>query len=189
MLRLLAATALAASMLLVPTAAHASATYPLKLRKGLTLNLPAGWKVYGKGTDWIRVVTGACAKPKAGYGEPECDSFWVLGPKAIKVGQELFNPYTGKSPFYPATDVQLCPHNDKWGQTMGPLADEGLRQMGQGHKAAYRKWKFSCISYTNGSVKSRYTQREWFLPTSKILIVDQWSTPGLATVLKNAVWR
>ncbi|MER6946601.1 hypothetical protein ABT294_21470 [Nonomuraea sp. NPDC000554] len=177
----------AAAVLLTPAAASATATRPLELRNGLTLHLPNGWKTYGKG-DWIRVVTGTCAKPQQGYGEPECDSFWVLGPKAIKVGDELFRSYNGTRPFYPATDVQLCPHNRTWGQVPGTTGVKGLRQVGPGHKASYREWKATCVSLTGGKVKSRYTQREWYLPTSKVLVVDQWNTPGLPDVLKNASW-
>jgi len=35
----------------------------------------------------------------------------------------------------------------------------------------------------------KLTQREWYLPQSKILVIDQWATPGLATILKNATWN
>lgn len=182
--------AAAATLTLTPTiASAASASEPLVLRKGLTLYIPGKWRVQGDGTDWVHVITGKCGKPKGGYNTPECRGFWVLGPKAIKQGDELFNPYTGKRPFYPATDVQQCPANHKWGQVPGKLADSGLRAVGPGHKAAYRKWNATCVSYTDGKVKSRYTQREWYLPKTKVLIVDQWNTPELDFVLKNALWR
>jgi hypothetical protein len=188
--RYLAAAALAgATLLAAPLPANAAPAQPLELRGGLTLYLPIQWKVYRVSPDWIRVVTGKCAKPKTGYGTPECDSFWVLGPKAIKEGDELFRPYTGKEPFYPATDVQLCPHNRKWGQVVGTVGAKGLRQVGPGHKAAYSEWKATCVSYSGGQVKSRYVQREWYLPKTKILIVDQWNTPGLADALKHADWN
>ncbi|MBB6345385.1 hypothetical protein ACWGH8_40940 [Nonomuraea muscovyensis] len=193
-----AAAALAATAALVPavpaaaaaasTVAPTAATKPLHLRGGLTLHLPTSWKVYGRG-DHIRVITGRCVSPKGGWGQPECDSFWVLGPKAIKHGQELFNPYTAEHPYYPATDVQLCPHNRKWGQVLGGASVKGLRQVGPGHKAHYREWKATCVSYSTGKVKSRYVQREWFLPQTKVLVVDQWDTPGLSGVLKRATWR
>ncbi|WP_345580534.1 hypothetical protein [Nonomuraea rosea] len=197
--RYLAVAALAAATLLAAplpanaagatTLTSAAPAQPLKLRGGLTLYLPIRWKVYRVGSDWIRVVTGKCAKPEKGYGTPECDSFWVLGPKAIKQGNELFRPYDGEEPFYPATDVQLCPHNRKWGQVVGAARSKGLRQVGPGHKAAYREWKATCVSYSGGGVKSRYVQREWYLPTTKILVVDQWNTPGLADALKHADWN
>lgn len=186
--RYLAVAGVAAATLISLSPPAAASAQPLKLRGGLTLHLPSTWKVYRVSPDWIRVVTGKCAHPKGGYGTPECDGFWVLGPKAIKQGQELFNPYTGAQPFYPATDVQRCPANGKWGQSADSVKVKGLRQVGAGHKAAYREWKFVCRSYSGGKLKSRYTQREWFLPATKILVVDQWNTPGLSGVLKRAGW-
>ncbi|MEU7001079.1 hypothetical protein [Nonomuraea sp. NPDC046570] len=186
---LLLAAVAAASVLLAPTAASASASEPLVLRKGLTLYLPSAWKVYGYGTDRVHVVTGKCANPRGGYNTPKCDGFWVFGPKAIKTGNQLFHPYTAEQPYYPATDVQQCPFNGKWGQVLGSAAVRGVRQVGPGHKAHYREWKATCISYGSGAQRMRYTQREWFLPQTKVLIVDQWNTPGLGSVVKNAVWR
>lgn len=170
------------------SAASAASSRPVTFRKGLTLNLPSSWTVYGKGTDWVHVVTGSCTRPTGGYNSA-CDQFWILGPKAIELGHEVFNPYTPDQPYYPATDVQPCPLNRRWGQAPGPLADDGLRQVGPGHKAYYRDWNFGCVSYSSGKKKASYHQREWFLPKSKILVVDQWSTPGLAKVLKNATWQ
>ncbi|TDE56006.1 hypothetical protein E1295_12190 [Nonomuraea mesophila] len=182
------AAAVAATVLAAPLPAAADSTRPLKLRGGLTLLLPAAWKVHRVKPGWTRVVTGKCAAPKAGYGTPGCDSFWILGPKAIRQGDELFRPYTGASAFYPATDVQRCPRNSKWGQTLGAARKKGLRQVGPGHRAAYREWAAACVSYANGRVRSRFVQREWFLPTTKVLVVDQWSTPGLSGVLQRARW-
>ncbi|MFC5833913.1 hypothetical protein [Nonomuraea insulae] len=185
--RLAVAGVAAATLVSLSLPAAAAPAQPLKLR-GMTLHLPSKWKVYRVSPDWTRVVTGKCAHPKGGYGTPGCDSFWVLGPKAIKQGQEIFNPYTGSNPFYPATDVQQCPANGKWGQSVDKIKFKGLRQVGPGHKAAYREWKFTCASYSAGGVKSRYIQREWFLPKTRILVVDQWNTPGLSDVLKRADW-
>ncbi|SEK23905.1 hypothetical protein [Nonomuraea pusilla] len=191
--RFLAVAAVAAAALVgMSTAASVPASaapaQQLKLRNGLTLYIPIQWVVHGGGTDWVRVVTGKCAHPEDGYGGSECDSFWILGPKAIKVGNEAFSPYTGEKPYYPATDVQMCPFNHKWGEVIGPKGTRGLRQVGPGHKAAYREWKSTCVSYSNGAVKARFTQREWYLPKSKILVVDQWNTPGLPDTLKYADW-
>ncbi len=183
-----ASTAYATSAASTANVSSVATTQPLKLRGGLTLHLPITWAVHRVRPDWTRVVTGKCAKPSSGYGTPGCRSFWVLGPKAIKYGNELFHAYDGRRPFYPATDVQQCPSNGKWGQTLGSAKATGLRQFGPGHKAAYREWRASCVSYANGKVKSRYTQREWYLPKTRILVVDQWRTPGLPDVLRNADW-
>lgn len=190
-MKLLAVAALAASLLIVPTAAQASATHPLKLRKGLTLNLPDSWKVYGKG-DWIHVVTGKCAKPKGGYFEPDCKGFWVFGPKALKTADEGFDPYDpDNGGYYPASDVQRCPVDGRLSRGgSGGKTIKGFRQIGPGHRAIYRESPNVCLTAdTYKRTKVRFTHREWYLPKSKILIVDEMSTPGLPAVLKNAVWR
>ncbi|MGW0811085.1 hypothetical protein [Nonomuraea sp. NPDC002799] len=196
--RSLAVAALAAATLLAaplpaasasPSAAsvHAAPAQQLKLRGGLTLYIPIQWKVYGGGTDAVQVVTGKCAKP-GGWGTPECDAFYVFGPGYIKRGAEGFGPYTGKRPFYTASDVQPCPVNRKWGEIIGPKVARGLRQLGPGHKAAYNAWRATCVSYSSGKVRARFTQREWYLPKTKLVVVDQWNTPGLADALKHADW-
>ncbi len=181
------------AVLATPAAAFAteSGTKPLHLRAGLTLTIPKSWKVYKVNKDWVRVVTGPCATlgtDEFGFRDSGCHSFWVMGPKAIKVGHELFRPYTPDGPFYPATDVGPCPFDkDLWLGQM-KLAGKGLRQVGPGHKAYYRDWAAVCVSQSGGKVKGHFNQREWFLPKSKILFIDQWNTPGLNTILKHATW-
>ncbi|MFI7134442.1 hypothetical protein ACIBQ1_52870 [Nonomuraea sp. NPDC050153] len=187
--RYLAAAAVAAVTLLATALpAHAAPAQAVKLRHGLTLYVPIKWKVYRHGADQVQIVTGKCAKP-SGWGTPECDAFYVFGPKYIKIGAEGFGPYTGKNPFYTASDVQPCPSNRKWGEHIGPTVTRGLRQVGAGHKAAYNAWKSTCVSYSGAKVLARFTQREWYLPKSKILVVDQWNTPGLSDTLENADWN
>ncbi|MEV4178356.1 hypothetical protein [Nonomuraea sp. NPDC049709] len=185
-----AAGVAAATLLATALPATAAPAQQLKLRNGLTLYIPIQWKVYGTGTDAVQVVTGKCGKAQ-GWGTPECDAFYVFGPKYIKQGAEGFNPYTGKRPFYTATDVQPCPFNRKWYELIGPKVTRGLRQVGPGHKAAYNAWKSTCVSYSDAGtkVRTRFTQREWYLPQSRILVVDQWNTPGLADTLKHADWN
>jgi hypothetical protein len=170
------------------SAAKAAPAQPLKLRNGLTIYIPISWRVH-KGADGVvQVVTGRCKKPQ-GWGSSECDAFYVFGPKYIKIGAEGFGPYTGKNAFYTASDVQPCPFNHKWGEVIGPKVTRGLRQVGTGHKAVYNVWSAKCVSFSSAKVRGRFTQREWYLPKSRILVVDQWNTPGLADVLKNADWN
>ncbi|MFF4773692.1 hypothetical protein [Microtetraspora fusca] len=167
-----------------------AATTPLSVRGGLTLTLPSTWRVYGGGGDQIRVVTGACARPRSHYFEPGCRSFWLLGGQALKTGGEGFQPYNpNQGPFYPAVDVPPCATDPSLGQVLGKAVAVGYRAVGVGHKAHYRVWPGRCVRYDNGEQKSTFSQREWYLAKERILIVDQWNTPGLATVLKNATWR
>ncbi|WP_157530187.1 hypothetical protein [Microtetraspora niveoalba] len=175
-----------ASAAVPPSSSTAANT--LSLRAGLTLALPGTWRVYGGG-DQIRVVTGACAKPKSHYFEPRCRSFWVMGAQALKTGGEGFQPYNpNQGPFYPAVDVAPCATNPSLGQVLGKAAAVGHRAVGAGHRAHYRVWTGRCVRNDNGEQKSTFSQREWYLPKERILVVDQWNTPGLSTVLKNATW-
>ncbi|MEU4407457.1 hypothetical protein AB0F88_23275 [Streptosporangium sp. NPDC023963] len=184
----LAAVAGAAVLAAQFPASASSSTAPLRLRAGLTLEIPNSWRVY-RTADRVQVVTGACARPGRGYFQPKCDSFWVMGPKTLKIGAEGFGPYDPtQGPYYPASDVQRCPTDPKYGQVLGKAIVVGYRNVGVAHKAHYRVWPGRCVSYSNGGQKSTFNQREWYLPQSKILVVDQWATPGLATILKNAVW-
>ncbi|WP_283135079.1 hypothetical protein [Rhizohabitans arisaemae] len=179
--------AVTASILLTTPAVAStveSGTKSLHLRKGLTLTIPKSWKVYRLEYDQVRVVTGSCANPrKEGF---VCDGFWVYGPKTIEIGNEFFNPYTPGSPFYTSTGVVHCPVKKNASLVGGfKLVGKGLRQIGPGHKADYHNWRTQCY---NGKIK-RFNQREWYLPISKILIVDQWNTPGLPGILRNATWN
>ncbi|MFF3664960.1 hypothetical protein [Microtetraspora malaysiensis] len=182
-----------AAVLAAPSAASAtaSAAQSLHLRNGLTLRIPSSWKVYTVDKDWTRVVTGSCPTAgtnRFGFRDSECHSFWVLGPKAIEIGREYFDAYTPESPFYPGSDVGPCVYDKKlWLGRMRP-AGKGLAPIGRGHQAYYRAWSATCVTPNTSKVKGRFTQREWYLPTSKILFVDQWNTPGLSAILKQATW-
>ncbi|WP_336216559.1 hypothetical protein [Nonomuraea sp. LPB2021202275-12-8] len=189
--RYLAVVAAAATaVLLTPLSAAAAAPpQPLKLRNGLTLYLPIQWRVHGGGTDWIHVVTGKCAEPKGGFFMPDCRGFWILGPKAIKLGAEGFGPYNAsRGGYYPASDVQLCPVNGKLQRGEQLKHSKGLRQFGPGHKAVYHEFQTRCRTLSGKSTKVRFTTREWYLPQTKILVVDNWKTRGLPTALRHADW-
>ncbi|MEU8378415.1 hypothetical protein [Streptosporangium sp. NPDC048865] len=168
--------------------ASATSATLLRLRGGLTLEIPNSWRVYGT-ADQVRVVTGACARPKGGYFQPRCDSFWIMGPKALKRGGEGFRRYDPvQGPYYPASDVVPCATDPRHGQVLGKAVVVGYRDIGAAHRAHYRVWPGRCVSYSDFGQKSTFSQREWYLPKTKLLIVDQWATPGLAGILKNATW-
>lgn len=187
-----AGAAVLAAALAFPVAAFASdgGTKTVHLRKGLTLRIPKSWKVVDPGGDWTRVVTGSCPSlgtEDFGFRDAGCHGFWVFGPKALKIGNHTFQAYNPKYGYEPATDVSVCPRTIKLYKGDMKLADKGLKQVGPGHRADYHKWAATCVD-TKFRVKLRYSQREWYLPTSKILVVDQWDTPGLSSILKHATW-
>ncbi|GAA2858549.1 hypothetical protein GCM10010517_17010 [Streptosporangium fragile] len=164
----------------------ASGTTTLSFR-GMNLQIPSTWKVHRDG-DQVVVATGAC--PEASYfiNKKPCKGFWLFGPEAIKRGDESFGAYTGKKPFYPSTGVQYCPFNSKSEQHLGKATARGLRQVGPARKAKYTAWAGTCEDPTGNRRTATYTQREWFLPGSKILVVDLWNHKSLPDLLKRATW-
>ncbi|WP_214106870.1 hypothetical protein [Acrocarpospora catenulata] len=157
--------------------------------RGMNLKIPASWKVHRAG-DRVVVVTGKCKNPEPFASN--CQGFWVFGPKAfinVPVGGGSLT-YTGKQQFHPFSGVIPCPFNPKtsWYPGNEKAASTGLRQVGRGHKAKYNAWPNLCVTNNTGRKTASFTQREWFLPTSKILVVDVWDTPSLSNVLKRATW-
>ncbi|WP_157556314.1 hypothetical protein [Herbidospora yilanensis] len=157
--------------------------------RGMNLKIPAGWKVHRDG-DRVVVVTGKCKNPEP--FAPNCRGFWVFGPKAftnVPVGGGSLT-YTGKEQFHPFSGVVPCPFNAKtsWYPGNEKATSTGLRQVGRGHRAMYTAWPNLCLTNDEGRRTASFTQREWFLPTSKILIVDVWNTRALSDVLKRATW-
>ncbi|MBE3012864.1 hypothetical protein IL992_27305 [Microbispora sp. NEAU-D428] len=49
-------------------------------------------------------------------------------------------------------------------------------------------WPNHCEPQGGSGRKVRFTQREWFLTTSKILVADVYEHRELSGVLKNATW-
>ncbi|MFI6325749.1 hypothetical protein ACIBG8_50110 [Nonomuraea sp. NPDC050556] len=189
-MRKIAIAALAATSMLAlaPSAANASMGERTLAFRGLTLHLPDSWTIY-KVHGGLHVVTGRCAKPKGGFFTPDCRGFWVLGPGAIKYGSEGFGPYKPDRGYYPASDVEPCPVNGKYWRTgAAGKTVKGYRQVGDGHKAVYRAWPNKCGDQSGKDTNVRFTQREWYLPKSKILIVDDWNTQGLPFILENGEW-
>lgn len=148
----------------------------------LVLRLPNGWHPHaGPGKDSDYVSTSGCGKASLG-----CPGFRVMGAAQIKNG-DRGKPYKSGSPFYPAKGAQACPANPKLVQKLPPgPKSSGYGQIGD-HKAVYHQFTISCV--TKGKkpkVKSIFYQWEWYLPESKLLVVDQWSTTTLGTILKWA---
>lgn len=149
---------------------------------GVVLRLPKGWHAHsGPGKDSRYVTTGSCDRASL-----RCPGFRVMGAAQIKKGNEG-KTYKPGSPFYPARDTQRCPASTKLAQKLPdhPKAS-GYGQVGK-RRAVYYQWTISCV--TKGKkpkVKSIFYQWEWYLPESKLLIVDQWSTSSLGARLKWA---
>ncbi|MFG2005395.1 serine/threonine-protein kinase [Spirillospora sp. NPDC048911] len=124
-----------------------------------------------------------------------CPGFALLTGRWIYPTSENFiNPYTPSGPFHPGTDPShFCPPDpDKYNGVRRLRSEKpAVRRFAQvgSSTAEYREWRLVCMDYSGknkGTVA--FTQRLWYLPTSKILIVDEWGVPGLEQVLAKATW-
>lgn len=169
--------ALSASLLLSATPAEV-ATKPVTY-SGFTIQVPAKWRVKKLGPEVVHVYTGACAKKAA-----ECEGFTLGGPMSIAHGNED-SAYTPSRPYQSSTGVVECPVDKKlFADGRGKLVSAGKAPFGKGRRAGFAEWKLTC---DGGSVT--YPQRVWFLKTKKVIVVDQWKTPGLGAILAKAVWK
>ncbi|WP_055479765.1 hypothetical protein [Sphaerimonospora mesophila] len=149
--------------------------------RGMNLRMPSAWKVRRYG-DTARVITGACTDPEYFYAD--CRGFWLVGPKTLSQWG-----YNGKKQYIPTLAQPSCPFGGMSLTVFGDKAGaRGLRQVGRGHTAAYTAWPGYCEAQGSSGRKVRFRQREWFLRTSKILVVDLWDHKELPGVLKKATW-
>jgi hypothetical protein len=166
----------------VTTGETGPAGAPLTFRH-LTIRLARGWRAGGRG-DHVQVVTSRACRHSA--GGVDCPGFLLLGPTQIAIASELA-PFDPDKVWHPGTGVEGCPE-DRDGLIEVPPAtpaERGSAKVG-GKDAVYREWKVACVDARTGKPKGGYTQRVWYLARSGILVVDEWSTSGLAGTLAAA---
>jgi hypothetical protein len=153
--------------------------------RGMTIQLRASWRAAGTG-DEVTVTAGrACRRSP---GRVDCPGFLLLGPTQIAIADEL-GPYDPERVWHPGTGVEGCPE-DRDGlaeQTPTRPRKGGLAKVGA-KDATYREWRVTCVDARTGKPESAYTQRVWHLKAAGILVVDEWSTPGLDQVLAEATF-
>jgi hypothetical protein len=147
----------------------------------MTIRLPPGWRATRDAADRVAVASGApCRRSVGGV---DCPGFLLLGPSQIAIGHEL-GPYRPDRVWHPGAGVEGCPA-DRDGlveQTPQRSRTAGFAKVGS-KRALYRVWEVPCLDATTLKPADGYRQRVWYLPSSGILVVDEWSTPGLADVL------
>ena len=157
---------------------------PLTFR-GLTLRLKGPWRA-GGGGDHVEVVTGGrCRRSSGGV---DCPGFLLLGPDQIAIASELA-PFDPDKVWHPGAGVEGCPQNRDGLAEVTPTrpAKRGTAKVG-GKDAVYREWRIRCVDARTGKPKTSYLQRVWYLKPAGILVVDEWSTPGLGEVLASATF-
>ncbi|MGK5551830.1 hypothetical protein ACSNOI_09470 [Actinomadura kijaniata] len=174
----------------------------------LRLTLPEAWKVTrlpGEGASYRVDVPGRCpsAEGRRIYADlynNACPSFAVVdeygllwkGPEANRTNAT----YRRGSFFHPANDVgHVCPPSPDMTRHIGALGERRVRQgtARVGNRTAeYYEWRMRCVRADDqGQVSPsdpRFTQRTWLFPQSRILVVDEWNTPGLDRILERATW-
>jgi hypothetical protein len=151
--------------------------------RGLTIRLERSWRA-GGGGDHVEVVTGRACRRSA--GGVDCPGFLLLGPTQIAIASELA-PFDPDRVWHPGTGVEGCPQDRDGLAEVTPTrpAKRATAKVG-GRDAVYREWRIGCVDARTGKPKASYRQRVWYPERPGILVVDEWSTPGLARVLAEA---
>ncbi|HYN17936.1 MAG TPA: hypothetical protein VEY96_07620 [Actinomycetes bacterium] len=152
---------------------------PLTFRR-LTIRLGRGWRA-GGGGDHVEVATSRACRRSA--GGVDCPGFLLLGPTQIAIASQLA-PFDPDKVWHPGAGVEGCPQDRDGLAEVTPSrpAKRGLAKVG-GKDAEYREWRVGCVDAKTGKPEASYTQRVWYLKASRILVVDEWSTPGLGEAL------
>ena len=154
--------------------------------RAMTIRLAPEWRATRDAADRVTVASGATCRRS--LGGVDCPGFLLLGPSQIAIGHEL-GPYRPERVWHPGTGVEGCPA-DRDGlveQTPARPRTAGFAKMGT-KRALYRAWVVPCLDAGTLKPETSYRQRVWYLPSSGILVVDEWSTPGLAGVLAAATF-
>jgi hypothetical protein len=157
---------------------------PLSFRR-LTLRLRRSWRA-GGGGDHVAVATSQACRRSA--GGVDCPGFLLLGPTQIAIANRLA-PYDPDVFWHPGAGIEGCPKDRDGLAELAPdrPLKRGLAKVG-GKDAVYREWRVTCVDARTSKPENSYLQRVWHLPASKILIVDEWSTPGLDAALAAATF-
>jgi hypothetical protein len=175
---------------------HATTTTTTLQLGPLILRVPATWRVtYRDAQGDYTVSTGACAGDDlvgAEAGSP-CPAFSLIadaGPTSSPAGDIGTHAYVPGQEYTTSTGATGCPAKPatSW------LRDAPARPYSSGYApvtstrtADYTVWQFGCY-HAVGAPSFYFQQRDWYLPDSKFLIVDEYSTPGLAQILATATW-
>ncbi len=162
-----------------------AATGPHWTFRHMTLPLRPDWLARGSAETVTVTTSQRCHRDTGGL---DCPGFLLLGPFSIAVAHEG-DPYDTERPWHPGTGLQGCPGNrDHLFEHDPARLEKGGFAKVRTHTAVYRQWRVPCADASTATDKTTYVQRLWYLPKSRILIVDEWSVPGLAATLAAATW-
>jgi hypothetical protein len=169
----------------------------------LILQVPDAWRItYSDGQGDYTVSTGDCAgTPLIGAEDgSSCAAFSLIsnagptsGSTSTAKTYDLDAPY--EAPYTTNTippSGPSCPGDQVPGTWLRVGTDKpyysGFAAVTTSKTANYTVWQFNCLSVARKS-KAAFQQRDWYLPMSKILIVDEYSIPDLSEVLATGTWQ
>jgi hypothetical protein len=177
-----------------------SAAAPATLLLGhLVMRAPASWRVtYSDAKGDYTVSTGNCRDDAllGSMGGARCPSFsMIVGAGGAAGPVPTVQTYSRGRPYNPSAGILGCPGKPaaQW-QRLGPrnAYHESFAHITRSGTAYYTVWRIGCgpAGPAGPAAASFYfEQRDWYLPVSRILVVDEYSIPGLAAVLAAATWR
>jgi hypothetical protein len=161
----------------------------------LILRVPASWYVnYRDARGDYTVSTTPCNGDELVGAErgSTCPSFSLIadaGPTSSPSGVGT-HAYVPGQDYTTSTRATGCPAKryPNWlRDTPAKLFSSGYAPVTSTRIADYTVWRFGC-SHAAGAPSFHFQQRDWYLPESRILIVDEYSVPGLAQILASATW-
>jgi hypothetical protein len=165
----------------------------------LIMRTSASWRVtYSDARGDYTVSTGSCHDDAllGSMGGSRCPSFsMIVGAGGTAGPVSTDQTYRPDHPYNPSSGVLGCPGKPGAGwQRLGPSNsyNQGFAHVTSDATAYYTVWRIGCgLAGPDGSATPSFyfEQRDWYLPGSQILIVDEYSIPGLAAVLAAATWR
>ncbi len=161
----------------------------------LIMRAPASWRVtYSDAKGDYTVSTGSCDEQAllGSMGGARCPSFsMIVGVDGTAGPVPTDQTYRRDQPYNPSSGVLGCPGRPGTGwQRLGPsnTYHENFAHVST-DTAYYTAWRIGCRPASSATASFYFEQRDWYLPGSQTLIVDEYSIPGLATVLADATLR
>ncbi|MGI5163568.1 serine/threonine-protein kinase [Spirillospora sp. CA-253888] len=173
---------------------------PKEWRKNAYPSSDAFWAKHEKGPELrVRTEDKCKGKPRPEQSEEDfrlfnCPGFDMLGESYINPHVELRREsYKPDYFFHTGTDPShICPPDPgKYLYVVSAKARKkksGFAPVGS-KRAVYSEWTLVCTPNIDKITETvSFRQRIWYLPESKLLIVDEWETPGLPEILARAQW-
>ncbi|AXB46013.1 serine/threonine-protein kinase [Amycolatopsis albispora] len=153
----------------------------------LTFTVPSTWTRRPQGLEQVVVDAAECADPVKYFN---CRYFMVTDNTKANSEQPAYEP--GK-PYRRSANGRACNaagRKDLWQDGESTLEESTAAQVG-GRAARFERWSVECVprGSAGGGTGVRITQRIWFVPSSNVVIVDEWNVPGLPEILNSAEWN